>query len=150
MIFIQALHEMLVLAPVKGATMKPKKFTFIYLFCIKRQHLHYETPTFFIMCIIFGMMPNSHFCFTFIVSNILWFEDCFFRSWLHHVALNLAKHDYVHTFGDMCVPSLCAKQHIPSTLVDPMDDTDNDLLSPSVGSLLWFNSVNHLVKTRGK
>ncbi len=142
MIFIQALHEMLVLAPVKGATIKPnfsfgkkypckwhiilsfvnryeqmelhvvgsrskihwyffncehistylqitmgfwtwifnvkKKFTFIYLFCIKKQLLHYEIPTFFIMCIIFGMMPNSHFCFTFIVSNILWLKGCFF------------------------------------------------------------------------
>lgn len=141
MIFIQALHKMLMLAPVKGATMKPnlsfgknypwkwhiilsfincyeqmelhvvgskskihwyffncdhistylqitmgfrvwifnvkKKFTFIYLFCTEKR-LHYETTTFFIMCIIFGMMPNSHFCFTFIVSNILWFEDCFF------------------------------------------------------------------------
>lgn len=52
-------------------------FTFIHLFCLKKR-LHYETSTFFIMCIIFGMMPNSHFCFTFIVSNILWFEDCFF------------------------------------------------------------------------
>jgi hypothetical protein len=112
--------------------------------------LHYETPTFFIMCIIFGMIPNSHFCFTFIISNILWFEDFFFRSWFHHVALNLAKHDYVHTLGDMCVTSLCAKQHMPSTLVDPMDHMDNDLLKPSIGSLLWFNSVNHLVKTRGK